>query len=354
MIRPLSILLLLVGMLSACVKENSFGPSSLKQIRYFQLENQSGNANIVQDSLRIYVTVSSSADLTRLKADSILLSTFARVQPNPKAALDYSKPQKLEVVAEDGSSAFYTVFVTKEGSSPQLENSGFEDWYTPAGKSYQEPGKDENTIWASANAGVATTGASNINTTPIRLSNNSTAAQLVTKDLGSIGQLTGQRMGSATLFTGKFILDIANPINSTKFGIPFTGRPTGFEVEMAYVAGSPYKDGRNNILNKIDSADLYVLLENRSDPNAIKRVATGWVRQSTTTPNTLVVVEKELHYGALPAGTPAYQYPANGIFGAANDAITHITVVFASSAQGINYEGGVNSVLVVNRFSLRY
>ena len=27
------------------------------------------------------------------------------------------------------------------------------------------------------------------------------------------------------IFTGKFVLDIANPLNSTKFGVPFTGRP---------------------------------------------------------------------------------------------------------------------------------
>ncbi len=356
MIRSIRILafMLLVGTLSSCVKENSFGPSFRKQILYFQLIGQTGNTNIVEDSLRIYITVGSNADLRQLKADSIKLSTFATINPDPFTALDYSTARNFTVTAEDGTTAVYSVMVRKEGSTPQLENSNFEAWYKPAGKIYFEPGADDQSIWASANAGVTTTGANNFNTSPITLPTGEKAAQLITKDLGSVAQITGQRMGAATLFTGKFVLDIANPINSTKFGVPFTARPTGFSVTAAYLAGTPYKDGRNNVLNKIDSADLYVVLENRENPNAIKRIATGWIRTGNTAPNTLVVLQSNLVYGSLPANTPSYQFPANGLFGNANDPVTHISVVFASSANGIFYEGGVNSTLVVNTFTLQY
>ena len=45
--------------------------------------------------------------------------------------------------------------------------------------------------------------------------------KLVTLDLGGVAGLIGQRMAAGSLFTGKFQLDIANPLNSTKFGIPF-------------------------------------------------------------------------------------------------------------------------------------
>jgi hypothetical protein len=346
--------IMLVFTLHSCVKENSFGPSQRKQILFFQLQGQTGNTNIVEDSLRVYITVGSNADVKKLKADSIRLSTFAKINPDPFTALDYTTPRVFTVTAEDGSTAMYAVIVRKEGSTPQLENSNFEAWYKPTGKNYFEPGADEQSIWASANAGVTTTGANNFNTSPITLPTNEKAAQLITKDLGSIAQITGQRMGSATLFTGKFILDLSNPINSTKFGIPFTARPTGFAVTAAYLAGTPYKDGRNNVLNKIDSADIYVLLENRENPNAIKRIATGWIRSGNTAPNTLVILQSNLVYGPLPANTPGYQFPANGLFGNANDPVTHITVVFSSSANGILYEGGVNSTLVVNTFTLQY
>jgi hypothetical protein len=51
---------------------------------------------------------------------------------------------------------------------------------------------------------------------------------------------------------------------------------------------------------------------------------------------------------------PAYQKPANGLYGAANEKVTHLTVVFSSSYNGALFEGGTNSTLVVNDFNLIY
>jgi hypothetical protein len=61
-----------------------------------------------------------------------------------------------------------------------------------------------------------------------------------------------------------------------------------------------------------------------------------------------------VRYGPLPAGTPAYQFPANGLFGNATDRITHISLVFASSIGGATFEGGVGSTLIVNNLKLIY
>jgi hypothetical protein len=334
----------------SCVKEDYFGRSALKEIRYFTITQQAGNTEIIQDSLLIRVSVAPSANLAQLSADSIGLSSYASVTPGVGVVQDFSGPVTYTVTAEDGSTAAYTVIVTRGSSTPQLDNASLDDWYTPAGKNYQEPGKDDNTIWATGNAGVVTLTTANVN--PVVVSGSDRSAEMVTKDLGALGQITGQRMAAGTIFTGKFILDIANPLNSTKFGVPFTGSPKSFTVSYSYAPGTPYRDGRGNVLSKSDSCDIYLLLENREN-NQVKRLATGWFRSGSTV-SSFTDITVPLVYGALPAGTPAYQFPANGLFGTSADPVTHITFVAASSAYGASYEGGTNTRLVINNVRMNY
>jgi len=200
------------------VKEDYFGKSGFKEIRYFTVPQQAGNTQIDQDSLLIRITVSATADLTKLYADSIGLSSYATVSPKAGDIQDFSKPVKYSVTAENGTISEYSVIVTRESSTPQLENGSLDDWYTPSGKNYQEPGTNDATIWATGNAGVVTLTTANVK--PVSVSGTDLAAEMITKDLGSLGQLVGQRMAAGTIFTGKFELDVANPLNSAKFGIP--------------------------------------------------------------------------------------------------------------------------------------
>jgi hypothetical protein len=336
--------------LSGCIREDHFGRSSFKQIRYFTLENQSGNTQIIQDSLIIRLTVAANADIRKLRPDSVVLSSYARLDPEKELYRDFSSPQTYTVFAEDGTSATYTVFVRRESTQPQLENAGLDDWYTPPGKSYQEPGSGPSTIWASGNAGVVTISTANV--LPTEISSSDKGAMLITRDLGSLGQLVGQRMGAGSLFTGRFELDIANPLNSTKFGISFSARPVSFTLQYTYAQGTPYRNNRGVVLAKNDSCDIYLLLENRSSSDT-KRIATGWFRSDEGV-STLREITVSLQYGALPAGAPAYTRPVNGLFGNAADPVTHLTFVAASSASGALFEGGVNSTLVINNIRLNY
>jgi hypothetical protein len=352
MVRLLFIppLLLSLLFLTACIREDHFGRSSFKQIRYFTLENQSGNTQIIEDSLIIRLTVAANADFRKLRPDSVLLSSYARLDPGKDLYRDFSSPQIYTVYAEDGTSATYTVFVSRESAQPQLENTGLDDWYTPAGKSYQEPGAKPSTIWASGNAGVVTISTANV--LPTDISATDKAAMLITRDLGSLGQLVGQRMGAGSLFTGRFELDIANPLNSTKFGIAFSARPVSYTLQYTYQPGTPYRNNRGTVMTKNDSCDIYLLLENRSQPD-IKRIATGWFRSDESVSNFREIIVP-LQYGSLPANAPAYSKPANGLFGNASDPVTHLTFVAASSASGALFEGGVNSTLVINNLRLNY
>lgn len=343
--------LLTVSLLTfSCIDEHFFGKSSLKQIRYFTVPGQLGNTQIVEDSLLIRLSVGSRIDVSQLAADSIGLSSYAKVTPAVGEPQNFNEPVTYQVQAEDGSIVSYQVFVSKQSENQQLENSEFEDWYTPAGKNYEEPGKDANTIWASGNAGVVTLGEANVE--KFEVAPGDFAARLITRDLGALAQLVRQRMAAGSMFTGKFVLDIANPLNSAQFGIAFSGRPKSFTISYSYAPGEVYRNGQGQILEKEDQADIYLLLENRSGAQ-VKRIGTAWLRSAEAI-SELREVTVPVIYGPLPSDSPSYWFPANGQFGTINEDVTHLSLVFASSAEGANFEGGVNSTLIVNNLRLNY
>jgi hypothetical protein len=333
----------------ACTKEDFFGKSPEKKILSFTLENQAGNTQINQENRTVSVTVSANATLTALKPVEIITSTFARISPAVGEVRDFSAPVVFTVIAEDGSAVDYTVVVKQEGAEPQLDNTNFNAWYTTP-KGYEEPGIDASSIWATGNAGTVTLGSPNV--TPMVISGDDRAVKLVTLDLGSLAGLIGQRMAAGSLFTGKFQLDIANPLNSTKFGIPFSARPKKFSVKYAYLPGSTYLGSNGQAQSKKDSCDIYMFLENREGPQ-VKRIATGWFRSGDDRSDRFYTITTDLIYGSAQSSLPAYQRPANNSYGT-TEKVTHLTVVFSSSYNGALFEGGVNSTLVVNDFQLVY
>lgn len=345
-----AISIIIIFFLNSCIKEDHFGKSSEKKILTFALENQVGNTRIDQETQEVNVAVNADADINSLKPLEISISTFAQVNPQTGEAQDFSEPVIYTVIAEDGTTAEYTVTVLQEGSEPQLDNSSFDDWYTTP-KGYQEPGLDANSIWATGNAGTVTLGDANV--TPLAINGDNNAVKLVTLDLGGLAGLVGQRMGAGSLFTGKFELDIANPLNSTKFGISFSARPKQFSVKYAYSPGTPYLDKTGKVLSKTDSCDIYMYLENR-ETDEVKRIATGWFRSGEESIDQFTTITVDLVYGELGSDVPDYQKPANGQYGSTSDKVTHLTVVFSSSYNGALLEGGTNSTLVVDDFELIY
>jgi hypothetical protein len=342
------IVLIIAFAISSCVKDDHFGKSGYNNILYFTVKDQVGVTNINRDSMFLKVVMPNAADLSELVVDSINLSSYASSSLQKGQVFNGSETTDVIITAENGEKAIYSLKVAKETLTPQLDNSDFSQWYLVAGKDYKEPGLNEtSTIWATGNAGTVTLGSANA--VPITYEGK-TAVQLKTLNL-LLGQLLGQGMAAGTIFTGKFELNISDPIQSTKFGIPFVARPKGFSVKYAYTPGAVYKNGFGTVLDKADSCDMYVLLEHKSG-NLVKRVATAWFRDGQTVGN-LTEISASFVYGSLPSDTPSYQIPAGG-FAAAGEEINQITVVFSSSAYGAMFEGGVNSTLIVTDFKLIY
>lgn len=336
--------------LYGCAQPDSLGPSSLAQILEFEMSGQNGVAVIDHAARTIELTVSSDVDLSRVAPTRIAISTFAKIEPLPNVERDFRTVATYTVTSEQGESAEYSVRVTQSSPEVQLENSNLKAWHE-AGK-YLEPGASSSTIWATGNAGVATLGAANV--TPFEVSPGDTGVKLETRDLGSLGQLVGQRMGSGSFFTGTFKLNISDPLSSAQFGVPFTARPVSLSVDLAYQPGTPYLGGKGQpITDRTDSADIYLILEDRS-VEPWRRVATAWVRIGDVIAN-LTTQTIPLIYGELPPGTPSYMLPRNGqTYAPIGTRPTHISVVFASSCRGDLFEGGVGSTLLVNNIVLNY
>lgn len=345
------LLLLLCLFLASCVDEYYFGKSSGNSILEFGVQGQTGNAVISEDERRIDLRVGQGVDLKAIKTTTIKLSTFASSSPGAGQEVDYSGGTAVfTVTAEDGSRAAYTVYLEQEGAHPQLENSDFNLWHTtPAG--YPQPGADQNSIWATGNAGVVTL--KEANTTPLEINENEFAAHMETLDMGSLAGLAGQRVGAGSIFTGVFELDLNNPANSAQFGISFSARPAGFSVDYAYIPGQPYMDGRGNILEKEDACDIYLLLENRTGTDT-RRIATAWFRSGEVVSEAFERIEMELVYGELSPDTPDYLKPANGMYGDPGDEVSHLIFVATSSYAGANLEGGIGSILVIDNLQLNY
>jgi hypothetical protein len=305
---------------------------------------------INQDSLVVRITVSKELDITNLVPSEITISNFATLSPPASMAQDFSEPVKYAVTAEDGALSTYTIYVTMDEPKIQVSNSGFQQWYkTSAG--YWQPGTNKNdTVWSTGNAGVNTFGF--VNATPFNRTAGDTAVRLETLSLGPLAQGLGLGIGAGTIFTGTFKLNLANPNTSSRFGTPFIARPDSFSVEYKYLPAIGMKNGNGQAIPGNDSADLCVMLEDRSS-GIVKRVATAWHRTDQTTAD-WTKLKLKLQYG--PLASPAhYEVPKPpGFWGTGMEIPTHIVVIFVSSARGDFYEGAPGSLLYVDGFRLYY
>ena len=197
----------------------------------------------------------------------------------------------------------------------QVPNSDFEEWTLSAGsgqyKDYEEPSNG----WASGNGAIhIAAGADPVceKSTDARVGIYS--AKLVTRKI--FGQIA-----SGSLYTGKFQLNLADPVKRALRGIPFVGKPTVFKGWFKYL---PVGE---------DSATLYATL---SHWDGTQRVTVAEARLTQYDP------QQEWLSFEVP-----FTYTTQ------SDVDT-IAVVFASSAGGEFFKGGEGSTLYVDGVSLGY
>lgn len=304
------------------------------------------------------------SDLTSLEITALDLSEYAACNFKVGSSYDFGMGQQLVVSNPQGDTETYTVKV-----GYQLPGSNFNSW----------DGDDvvPKEVWGNANTILTTTkkySASSIVGAEIKTGGigfKTASGSLYTADFNPNDVSIASMSSESTWPDGNELLD---------FGKPFTARPEYIEVQFSYNGSG-------------DSCDIYILLENRTGDENINRkstdvnklVASAWYRSTTgnntgrTNPDVVSVSEPnasgmrtlrlKLKYGTPLTGSPIENSSVfkttlssskntainNGVIqGVGNEPVTHIRLVFASSADGNHYNGKKGAVLVVDEFRLIY
>ena len=303
-------------------------------------------------------------DLTTLELSEMELSEGATANVEVGESYDFGAGVQVTVTNANDESETYTV---KAGY--QLPGSNFNSW----------KGDDvtPDSIWGNANTILTTT-------------EKITSGSMIGAKIQTSSALTKTASGSlyTAVFNPKGVGTLSMASSSTwpdgnellDFGKPFNARPEFMEVKFSY-------EGKG------DSCDIYILLENRTGDKNVNRkssdvnklVASAWFRStkadnsgrenpdvvSVSAPdeNGMRTLRLKLQYGEPLAGSPIENSSTfntklessnksainNGLVqGSGDEPVTHIRVVFASSADGNHYKGTKGAILVIDEMKLIY
>jgi hypothetical protein len=303
-------------------------------------------------------------DLTALELSEIELSEGATANVEVGESYDFGAGVQVTVTNANDESETYTI---KAGY--QLPGSNFNTW--------KGDNVTPDSIWGNANTILTTTEkitSGSMIGAQIQTSSALTktaSGSLYTADFNPKGVGTLSMASSSTWPDGNELLD---------FGKPFAARPEFMEVKFSY-------EGKG------DSCDIYILLENRTGDKNVNRkssdvnklVASAWFRSTKAdnsdreNPDVVSVSEPDenkmrtlrlkLQYGEPLAGSQIENSSTfntklessnksainNGLVqGSGNEPVTHIRVVFASSADGNHYKGTKGAILIIDEMKLIY
>lgn len=324
-----------------------------------------GNVAIIdEESKSIHVDdLAFRTDLTALELSAMELSEGATASVTVGESYDFGAGVQVKVTNEDES----VTYSVKAGY--QLPGENFNSW----NKNDVTP----DSIWGNANTILTTTEKKTSGSMIGAMIKTGSAltkiasGSLYTADFNPNGVGTLSMASSSTWPDGNELLD---------FGKPFAARPEYMEVKFSY-------EGKG------DSCDIYILLENRTGDKNVNRkstdvntlVASAWFRSTKAdnsgreNPDVVSVSEPDengmrtlrlkLKYGEPLEGSPIENSSTfdtklkssnkaainNGLVqGTGEEPVTHIRVVFASSADGNHYKGVSGATLIVDDLKLIY
>ena len=340
-------------------------PGSAEAPKILALSIAGKDAAIDEESKSIHVDdLAFRTDLTALELSAMELSEGAEASVTVGESYDFGVGVQVKVTNEDDESVTYSV---KAGY--QLPGENFNSW----NKNDVTP----DSIWGNANTILTTTEKKTSGSMIGAMIKTGSAltkiasGSLYTADFNPNGVGTLSMASSSTWPDGNELLD---------FGKPFAARPEYMEVKFSY-------EGKG------DSCDIYILLENRTGNKNVNRkstdvntlVASAWFRSTKAdnsgreNPDVVSVSEPDengmrtlrlkLKYGVPLEGSPIENSSTfdtrlkssnksainNGLVqGTGEEPVTHIRVVFASSADGNHYKGVSGATLIVDEMKLIY
>ena len=356
----IAISLIIIMLISSCLKEDHFGLSSEASIIKFEVLSQIGKTSIDKDNMTVTVEMAGKILMANAIIEKLELSSFAKSKLEVWEVIDLSDSMKVNITAEDGTIKEWTIIATEAASQPQIRNSDLDHWFQTS-SGYFEPEINSDLFllsprWSSNNAASHSIGI--IPVVPLEIQNNNFAARIETMDNGDHDKLYG-RISPGKLFTGKFSKlkhKRKEPASGIDNAIEFIGKPKSVTFSYKYKPGEVNLDADGNLLGYLDAAEIYVFLEVR-DSTGVKRLATAWFRTQSETTN-LTGVNVDFEYGKLFGTYPDYLKPENGKY-VPLDSIgivfpTHLSFMANSSFKGDELAGAIGSVLVVDDIKFKY
>jgi hypothetical protein len=339
-------------------------PGTVEAPKILSLSIAGKDAVIDEESKSIHVDdLAFRTDLTALELSAMEVSEGATANVTVGESYDFGAGVQVKVTNEDEN----VTYSVKAGY--QLPGENFNSW----NKNDVTP----DSIWGNANTILTTTEKKTSGSMIGAMIKTGSAltkiasGSLYTADFNPNGVGTLSMASSSTWPDGNELLD---------FGKPFAARPEYMEVKFSY-------EGKG------DSCDIYILLENRTGNKNVNRkstdvntlVASAWFRSSKAdnsgreNPDVVSVSEPDengmrtlrlkLKYGEPLEGSPIVNSSTfdtklkssnkaainNGLVqGTGEEPVTHIRVVFASSADGNHYKGVSGATLIVDEMKLIY
>ena len=237
---------------------------------------------------------------------------------------------------------------TTDGA-PTVPNLSFDDW--------SKDGKVDNPwignpFWTTGNSGVTTWPLPNkaSNNTPTTDAVSGKAAQLYTYD-----GITLVGLAAGSIYTGEYKTNMSKPLQSTKMGRPYTGRPTTLSGWYKYTpktinqVNTSYYKGPD-VKGTGDKAHIYIILIDWSASGKTQLLGdelTNAFKQSA----------EVVAYGEFMEENTVSSYTQFNIklqYRSTTKRPTHIIICATSSYLGSAFTGGAGSTLWVDEFELGF
>lgn len=325
-------------------------------------------------TITFVVADTAKADYLKKLVPTIVLSNEkATISPASGTAQDFNSPVEYTVTAEDGTTVKYTVSISFKELTLDFENWVQDEdygYYTPVG-SYASTNGGSSIVYSSLE-GIASDNPDVVvppycvvyNTEDVKQGKQSACLQTVSlaqakADLKKYGGFIGGIMANmapnitaGSLFIGKFELNAAKPLKSTKFGVACTSKPLKFSGWYKYTPGEVFYDKDYKVVEGVvDECDIYAIVYEAKDDKGNDITLDG---ESVNSDDAPIVMRAGIQSGAATNGWVSFDLDFTEVNGKTYDSSAEYKLAFicTSSKKGDAYEGAPNSTLMLDDFKI--
>lgn len=335
--------------------------SSEAKITAFTFDTDLVTAQPVIDGNNITFAVADTITTEELAAlvPTITISDKATITPASGVAQDFTKPVVYTVTSEDGIvTAQYSVSAELDGVYD------FETWVK--GIDGQKPEMTFYEVagaWSSSNTGAhllkALTFADRYvvaQTDDAHSGKSAASIQTIDSRGANMGFVRVPKVTTGTLFQGKFITNMSNTLESTKFGIPYAKKPLTLKGYYKYTPGEVFYrcespatcDVTTVDPNTTDQCAINAILYEVTSYDNVSEYLTG---MNVKTSDKIVAVA-QLPDGTAKANWTSFEIPFTYVqeYDAAKK--YRFAIMCSSSSDGDNFNGAPGSTLIVDDFEV--